>query len=37
MKQLSKRVNLVTVVLAALAIASVFGKAKWGYGFHEGW
>jgi hypothetical protein len=31
-----KHINLVTVILFALAIASILGKVKGGYGFSSG-
>lgn len=30
------KTRLTTVLLAALSVASVFAKAKWGYGFFQG-
>lgn len=32
-----KRVNLGVVLTLALAAASFYAKAKFGYGFREGW
>lgn len=31
-----RRINLVSLVIAAMAIASLFGKMKGGYGFLDG-
>ena len=31
-----KKVNLFTIVLVLVVIASFVGRVKWGYGFHDG-
>jgi hypothetical protein len=31
-----RKINLVTVVMVALALASFVARMKWGYGFYDG-
>lgn len=31
-----KRINLVTVLIVAITVASFVAKVKWGYGLYEG-
>lgn len=32
----AKKINLVSVLLAAVTLASLVAKVKWSYGFHDG-